>query len=324
MLKDNSHVFIVGLPRTGTSIMYRTVQKLPNFRSKKLNLCETTIFKDKIAFNTPDLYYPGLLKYLYKEKEIYDSFLKSIKKFTDKLKGRDGDKNSNYGIKIKYGESLVDKLKLTIRNKLIELKWKQSCRNKIIREYFKFAKKSRQSKRIVEKTPYHYMHVHQIVWTFPNARIIWMIRHPIDIITSSIKRAKIDKNYLSHWNIDNFIKEFRNSFRRHDFYKHLFKRNIILIKYEDFVNDPTGELKKICTFIDEPFSCDSLTIREDERIKWKPDSHLFSKIVDKTEKNWRDHLSLEDAEKIEIALHDLMEKYNFNFYSKNESEVLSI
>lgn len=317
MSKNNDHdyVFIVGLPRTGTSIMYRSCQKLPNFQSIRINLSETKIFRDEIAFNTQDLYYPNLLKYLFNNKEIYNEFLMSIKKYTDKLKTK--KKHDKYTIDMKQQKGAPDKFKLFFKNKLTELKWKQSFKRKIIMEYFNYAKVCYQSKRIVEKSPHHYKHVHQIVWTFPNARIIWMIRHPLDIITSSIKRSKSDEKYQNYWNTDNFIKEFKESFNRYNFYNRLFKENIMLVKYEDFVNDPVTQFKQVCSFINESFNEDSLILKNHEIPKWKPHSpFIFSNIVNKTDRNWTDYISMKDAQKIETALQDLMRKYNFNFYSQ--------
>lgn len=311
----NNHVFIVGLPRTGTSIIYRTVQKLPNFQPRKLNLWETGIFKDNVSFSTDDLHYPGLLGYFFNDKNAYESFLKSIKKYTDKLRKKSEFLPVKYGLKIKCQGILVNKLLLYMQLKLNKLIWKYSWKNKIIQEYFNRGKMIRQANRIVEKTPHHYLHVHQIVWTFPDARIIWIIRHPIAVITSAVKRAKNDKNYKNYWDINNFTREFLRSFFLLDLYTKLFRKNILLVKYEDFVNEPGEEFKKICTFLDEPFDRNALSIEEHETFKWKPDPHLSSKIVKKTEKNWEDHLSLEDAKKIEIALQDLIEKYDFSFYS---------
>jgi hypothetical protein len=314
MPDNDNHVFIVGLPRTGTSIMYRTIQKLPNFQSIKLNLMETKIFMKDIPFNTTDLYYPSLLGYFYHNREFYEEFLSSVKKYTNKLRGR--RKNEDYSINMKSPKGAFNKFKIFSGNKLVELKWKPGCKNKIIKQFFTYAKKIRQSKRIVEKTPHHYKHVHQILWTFPNSRIIWMIRHPLDIITSSIKRSQSDEKYKNYWNTENFIEEFKGSFHRYDFYKRLFKGNIMLIKYEDFVNDPVNQLKQICSFLNETFSEDSLTLKNQEIPKWKPYSpFIFSNIVNKTDRNWKEYISMKDAKKIETALQYLMRKYNFNSYA---------
>ena len=167
----------------------------------------------------------------------------------------------------------------------------------------------------MEKTPHHYRHVHQILWTFPHARIVWMMRHPVDIITSSIKRAKIDKNYKNYWDLPGFIMEFKNSFRLFDYYTKRFENKILLVKYEDFVGNPAGEMGRICDFLGETYSEDALVVEEHEKFNWKPDPHLSADIVKQTEKKWPEHLSLEDAEKIEAALQDLMKKYGFDFYS---------
>jgi hypothetical protein len=318
---NENHVFIVGLPRTGTTIMYRTVQKLPNFQSIRLNLAETGIFRNNITFDTPDLYYQRLLRYIFQQRDVYDEFLDAVKKYTRQLQEK--KENNNYEIELTHikARSSFNKLELADRNRLVEARWKQSCRYEIIKEYFKYARECRQGKRIVEKTPHHYINTHQILWTFPNARILWMIRHPIDIITSSIKRDKIDENYHNYWDADNFIREFKGSFLRYNYYKHVFEKNIILIKYEDFVNDPANEFKKICDFINEPFCHEALIIKDHEILKWKSaDTYLFSRIVNKTEKKWQEHLSMEDTEKIETALKELMVEYGFDFYSPKKKK----
>lgn len=312
--KEN-HVFIVGLPRTGTTIIYRTIQELPSFRAAQLNFWETNIFRDYLTFDAPDLNYESLLGYFFYQKDIYNSFLEAVKEYTGML--RVNKEDNNYEIQFKDRDSVITPSVFQEKNKPVELRWKESRRIKIIREYFNFAGKCRNSKRLVEKTPHHYLHVHQILWTFPDARIIWMIRHPIDIITSSIKRAKIDKNYSNYWRVDNFIKEFKGSFSRLAVYQRHFARNIRLVKYEDFVNNPVKEFKKICEFIDEPFCKSALKNTRGEMPNWKsPDRYLFSKIVHKTEKNWKDHISPGDAEKIETELQDLMKEYHFDFFSK--------
>lgn len=312
--KDN-HVFIVGLPRTGTTILYRTIQGLPSFRSTQLNLWETGIFRDYLAFDTPDLYYKSLLGYFLYKKDIYGSFLESVREYTDMLRVKKED--NNYQIQFKDKDGILNPDVFQKRNRPVELRWKQSSRIKIIREYFNFARKCRNSKRLVEKTPHHYLHVHQIVWTFPDARIIWMIRHPIDIITSSIKRAKIDENYSNYWRVDNFINEFKDSCSRLAAYQRHFAQNILLVKYEDFVTAPVKEFKHICEFIAEPFCESALESTNGEIPNWKsPDRYLFSKIVNKTEKNWKEHISPEDAAKIETELQYLMREYHFDFYSE--------
>ena len=310
-----SSVFIVGMPRSGTSIMYRTIQKLPNFHSgEKINLWETWIFADSTAFNTEDLYYPGLLGYLYNDRAIYDEFLNAVKPCTDKLRQRKTPEK--HPVEIKPPEGLFKKLRISFKNKLVELRWKRSCKRKIIREYFACAKKHRKTKRMVEKTPHHFRNVHRILWTFPDSRIIWMIRHPLDVITSSIMRAKHDEKYTHHWSTGSFIEMYRNSFLYYNFYKTRFHNRIILVKYEDFVDDPANETKKICRFIDEPFDEDCLILKEHETPKKRVHSTFkFPEITKLTHRNWKEHIPMEEARKIETALQDIMKKYGYDFYT---------
>ena len=92
-----------------------------------------------------------------------------------------------------------------------------------------------------------------------------------------------------------------------------------MVRYEDFVENPVPELKRICNSIMEPFSPDSLIIQKMEEFNWEPDPHLSSQIVSKTEKIWRDHLSILLAKKIESSLGTIMKDYGFNFYTKNNN-----
>jgi len=316
MKNKENHVFIVGIPRSGTSIIYRTIQQLLNFRSTKLNLWETGIFQDHISFDSSEIYYPSLLGYLNNQRDEYDLFLESINGYTEKLKSKKKWWSGKFMIKRKYHKNFINKLKFSVLLKINEILWKCSYKRKIIQKYFTHVKKSRNSKRIVEKTPRHYLHIHKILWTFPNARIIWMIRHPVEIKTSATRRAKIDKNFMD-WNNNAFINEFRYCYYLFDVYKKMFYENIILVKYEDFVDNSTNSLREICGFLDEPFSGDALIINKDEKINFKPDPHLFSEIVKDTKKNWTDYLSIDEAKKIENALQSLMKKYNFDFYTKS-------
>ena len=88
-----------------------------------------------------------------------------------------------------------------------------------------------------------------------------------------------------------------------------------MIKYEDFVNDPINQLKRICDFLKEPFDEEALALKNHEVPKWKPYSpFIFSEIVNKADRNWKDHLSISEAKKIETSLKYLMEEYNFDFY----------
>ena len=322
MSGDLNPVFIVGLMRSGTSIMYRTIQKLRNFQAHRINFVETKIFMDEISFDTDDLYYPSLIGYFYHKRGIYDEFLDSVKRYTEKL--RCGKNKKSYDINIKDRDSAIKNFKDYLKNKKVEYEWKRSYKNKIIKEYFSYAKRIRQSKRIVEKTPQHYIHLHQIFWTFPHSHVIWMIRHPIDIFTSSIKRSESDKRYTHYWDTQKFINEFNGSFHLFKFYKNRFEKNITMIKYEDFVNNPLEQLKRICCFLKEPFDEEALYLKNHEIPEWKPYSpFIFSEIVNKTDRDWKNYLSKAEAAKIEASLNCLMEEYNYDSYSGKKRRTFS-
>lgn len=96
----------------------------------------------------------------------------------------------------------------------------------------------------------------QIFASYPNAKIIHMIRDPRDRYSSSLSRWKVSRGgigqgtgmWLSTISLaDRFQEEFPDQY--------------LAIRYEDLTADPEGALRKICGFIDEPYAEEMLSMR---------------------------------------------------------------
>jgi hypothetical protein len=304
------HVFVVGLPRSGTSIVYRTIQKLPAFRFGSVNFSETHAFCDGTSFVPSGTRYWNLLGYLRRRLDVYMAFLRAIRAELRHLE--QFPEEESYEVNFEsFEQTAVRELPVGDDSQLRE-KWVASARCRIIRKYFRFAQSVRSFRRLVEKTPHHYLHVPQILWTYPKARIVWMIRHPVDTLASSIERSARDPVYENYWDTDGFIGEYDSNFRRLNYDERTFPGRILRVRYEDFVAQPHQVTERICAFIHERFDPAALTMKESEVPPGNPpDALLFGGIAARAGRRWAGIIARADAGRIERALTARMEEMGY-------------
>jgi len=217
-------VFIVGTPRTGTSLLYRTIILHPDFFVGEVCLEESRIFQESTRI-LPRLQKDEsnpLYRYMLGDDQRFDKFARAM-----------------------YPVALAQRIPDALLRKLWRWPysgrlWKALGGEKIVREFFRVAKRARgKEKRIVEKTPSHLYCVNYMLKTFPKCKIICMIRHPIDVYTSYVKRyEKTEKNWLNI-SVDFFISKYCEDSKMMKNYDEEYE-NFEICKYERF----TKETKK--------------------------------------------------------------------------------
>jgi hypothetical protein len=278
---------------------------------------ETLIFQDEVSFTPPNPHYRRLLGYLCNRVDIYEAFLRAVREDIEQI-ALMADKES-FEIDFEAFDGTAVQVVLDADNSQVQSRWQASARRRVIERYFGYALEVRGSARLVEKTPHHYLHVHKILWTFPSARIAWLIRHPVDTFASSVGRSKRDPAYGHYWDIDGFVGEYGYSLRRLAYYENAFPGRILRVKYEDFVSDPSRELKRICAFMQETFDPEALRISQ-----WEvppavlPDPLLFKQIAAPTAKRWVGVVAPADARRIERALCGQMKEMDYGVTAEDE------
>ena len=283
-------VFIVGTPRSGTTLLYRTLLKHPSFKPKDLCLEETKIFLKPdisiISQQKPD----SLFNYMLEDEEAYLKYLKSIR--AERIWQE---------IFVKSGviRFILDK----------PVSWNLLLNPRIVRKYFYFARQARGCQRIIEKTPRHLHRYNRISKSFPSSKIIITIRHPVDVYSSYKKRMQRDPD--SNW-LDYSLPEFVKRYR--DMSVHVYKLNkfekVLCIKYENFVENPEQEFRRICRHIDEPFLKEPLIEGEKRLSEYQVDPYLSKPIMNKT-KNWSDYLREDQVILLERKLQPEMNQFGY-------------
>lgn len=283
-------VFITGHPRSGTSLLYRTLLKHSSFTAKELCMEETKIFRYPYLALLEGPETVSLKKYMLNDEDGWTRYINNIK-----------------------SETRYQKLFKFLRLPSIMFSdftaWKISKNPAVIQKYFRIARKVRECKRIVEKTPIHLLNHRRITYTFPNASIVVLFRHPIEVYSSYLKR--LEEHPEMDWlklSIEDFSKQYR---RYSDAADELRKfPQSYRFRYEDFVEQPADSFRKLCNFLEEPF--EESPIREDEpSLNIKGVNPNLSKSIQKKTKSWSDYINSEDAKTIESNLADIMDRYNY-------------
>jgi hypothetical protein len=294
-MKASRPVFIVGEARSGTSILYRTLQKHPSFRPVEPNLVETEIFsllRRTFMFGPS---YPGpLIRFMLNDQSAYRDFLRSVRI-----------------VRLVSGLSVPINLVVGDRSDFV---WYANLNHLLLRSYFFHAMRARRCRRLVEKTPTNTPNIHRLWKTFPRAQFLYVYRHPVDVFSSYRRRARADPAaaWAGRLGPEDFCVGYAASVERvlrwvedHG--------NLQMIRYEDFTQHPARTFENICRFLEEPFEPQAVQEQDADLNRWRGDPHLWGAIVPVT-KNWRDHMTTAEADAIQRALSHVMTRLGYDPY----------
>jgi len=158
-------------------------------------------------------------------------------------------------------------------------------------DFFSEASKEKEARFVVEHTPYNLLHFDFIKQTLPNAKLIHIYRDPRDVICSYktkdwgsqefLQNAKMINDALVHWETLK-VK--------------LPKDTYIEICFEQLIYDYENELKKVCSFLNIPFS----------------DSFFDIDITKHNIGRWKTDLLENEKKVINDSFSDLIGKYGVN------------
>ena len=317
MMEHESPVFIVGAPRSGSSILYRCLQGHSRFKIKGKNGIDIDLTESKV-FNLPYSTYSqtdgNALAYLLGQEEYWDQFrglTKKIQNYQNLFPG-----------KILYQKTAR---KIQIDKELKKKIWRGLKNDTLLRIYFYFAQQARGVERIVEKTPDHIFRLPEIELTFPDAKLLFIHRHPIDVFTSYRRRLQNSINLQLDQSKIQWLKISPSSFC--NFYKSCIERalkeersnsaKLLLIKYEDFTNNPQATLHHIFDFLDESYEEECVLPKKEIDLRSEAnytgaqvDPKLLGEISSEG-KDWGNYMDKVEAKFIETQLSEVMNQLNY-------------
>ncbi|MBI1833537.1 MAG: sulfotransferase [Candidatus Andersenbacteria bacterium] len=299
-------VFIMGNPRSGTSLVYRIIQRHSLFAPKniknktRVDLTESQFFPHTSRFHA----FNGE-KYLLGNRRAYQDFLNQTRIFRAMYK---------------FSLHLTRKIRETLSpSHRATLFWFSGGRA-IARTYFAIAKAARGSTRLVEKTPNTIRFLPEVFSAFPDAQCIFLLRHPVDVFSSYRRRAQIEDKPWMKIDARKFVDLFENAVLLAKKQQRQTPAGMKIVKFEDITNAPKKSVSDLCTYLGIPFEENMLSYNPKESTR-SADPLLTKAIVpSQNTKQWRDFLSAEDAEYVQSELSALMKEFGYKTYETNVPE----
>lgn len=288
----DSPIFIVGLPRSGTTLMRSLVTAHP-----RIAIAPETHFLRKFGTSSPSR----------SSFEVLWTAYSTTPRFKDL--GLDAE-----DIKQRVVESGDFSARNVFRTVLVE-----------------FARGQRKA-RWGEKTPSHYVYVRELLEWFSDARIIWVIRDPRAICNSlrSVYWRQWEQRGLRAVEGTRSTRLRRMYFDSRVWQRHvrllqtasLDDDRVKFVLYEDLVCDPVKVLVEVGEFLNEDFGEDMVTARSwsdlstiprellsDRRGLWLREhfEQVVRPITQDSVDKWRTNLTRLEIQIIEAACHEGME-----------------
>jgi hypothetical protein len=134
---------------------------------------------------------------------------------------------------------------------------------------------------IGEKTPAHFRHVDQLLDWFPDARVIHMIRDPRAVHVSELKRRSADPDTLPYRILARVppamralvllqvVRTWAEALNHHSRYQRSHPGRYRLVRFEDLVREPAAEIERLCAFLGvafEPAMLEQRVVSKGDRI----------------------------------------------------------
>ena len=289
-------VFIVGEARSGTSIVYRTLQKHSTFAPTRQNLVETEVFAHlPRAFLFTRSYPETWIRFFLEDRQEWDSFLRSIRL-------------------PRLATAVLAPLNYLRRDRWRWLFY-AGMGPAVLRSFVFHATRARGCRRLVEKTPTNVHHLEELTAAFPNGQLLYVYRHPVDVFSSYRRRAAVDPaGGWANLDVRTFADRWTTSTARVLSWLDSGNTNLFMIRYESFVEDPVTAFQEICDFLGEPFEAGAVEEARPDIHRWPVDPHLWGAIVPRT-KEWRDHISTDEAAMVQYLTGSVMRRLSYQPYS---------
>ncbi len=296
-MKRHPAVFVLGVPRSGTTVLRNTIARLPEFRAAPRSNVETRIFVAPERVLAPRA----------KGSERILRWLNDDAGAADRLAAAAAAaRESSELTAFPTGATPAHQRFLAERN------------DHLVRLFFGFGLAANGAHRVLEKTPRHMYHLDEIRSTFPAARVLMCVRHPVDVYSSYRKKLaqheRNDRFEPRHQWLKIKPKLFGERFAAwaatmldHEARDPATYR---VVRYETLTADPRAEVARVCEFIGVRFEPEVLFDAVDEQ-RDRAGSPLPSTRLTANAKKWRDHLSESDARKVEVHAASALDRLGY-------------
>ncbi len=288
-------MFIIGEARSGTSLLYRLLQQHPSFAPPALNLVESDAVIRLATFpNLDGGNSESLRNYLLWDDQAWNRFLRLVRPLS-------------------LARPVTAALNRRLAGRLPRVWWLTGGAV-TLRAFFTVAREARAVPRLVDKTPQNTPYARHLLLAFPQARLLYLSRHPVDVYSSYRRRSTVDvEASWTHLPVDQFVRRYRFMAETALRLAGHHSGATMLVRYDDLTCDVVGTFERICRFLGEAPNRESLLRDTSQEGGVAFDPHLFGAVVART-KEWSDYVSRDEAIEIESRLAPVMAELGYEPY----------
>ena len=231
-----SPIFIVGAPRSGTTLVTEMLNRHP-----------------KIFIFNESLYYDFSLSLNIKGRLSHKQLIQMKEHICQRIAVRSNSDKSLRELFTLFSPQEKEALLEEIRDGFDEFKIKP-YRGSIFQWFMFSAASMKDKQRWGEKTPSHVFYLHQILMDFPEAKVINMIRDPYDFLLSykyAWQRGGEKLKKIYHPIITSLL--WRKSASAINEIEREYGGNVLTIRYEDLVENSRETFGFVLSFIGEDY-----------------------------------------------------------------------
>jgi hypothetical protein len=105
--------------------------------------------------------------------------------------------------------------------------------------------------RWVEKTPHHVFHLDKIFALYPEAKVVYVMRHPEKAIVS--RRNNFLFGYEYSWPVQKHAQQWLNGIYHTEKHRKLYPESVIIVRVEDLNANIQEEMSRLCGFLEIDF-----------------------------------------------------------------------
>ncbi len=278
--RDVSPIFIVGAPRSGTTLLSRILDSHPS-----LGIADEIIYFDIILQArsvVPELDTP-----------------ERIERFFELLPRMDH---------VRYWQGL-DEVLAEVKRRLLAEDTPGYPRFYLL--VMQVYAEQRGAARFGEKTPWNVRHMDEIVALFPEARIVHIVRDPRAQIASRRKLPRASRDVVTmavKWKLDvEAAARFADG-------PNATPENYMELRYEDLVAGLEPQIRRVCEFLREPFHTNMLTFHREQDVMFKDQpwkEGVFRPVHTDSLQAWRKELTPSQARIVEIVCGAEMHRHGY-------------
>lgn len=152
----------------------------------------------------------------------------------------------------------------------------------------------RSADLVVDKLPLRVIHAPLLARAFPEARFVFSLRHPADVVLSNFMQHYVPNEAYVHFDtLDETVATYVQIMNLWKRIRPLIEARTLVVRYEDLVDDPEAEVAAACRFLGIDFDPDMLDpearLKDRERVRTNSYEQVAQNIYRRSAGRWQNY-----------------------------------